>query len=218
MTGPIERLLKDTTQVAVARLEDSVVSAIYEIDPKIVLHGGTAIWRCYGGQRFSSDVDLYLTDSQVKRFNRELTWKISKYDMKHDPASRNGREVRIFNDAAQTKLEAMRTPPRLKSVPALYELSDGTRMAVRTLSVDDFIKEKMDTYLKRLYVRDFFDVYQLVINHEVGPDIRKAVLSFIDSAPKPKGVEVLRSIVYIGAAPTFADMVDSIHGRLNEIR
>ena len=214
MADPIERLLKDTSQVAVARLEDSVVRAIYEVDPRVVMHGGTAIWRCYGGQRFSSDVDLYLTVARVRWYCHELTWKISKYSMKHDPPSRTGRAVRIFNDVAQTRLEAMRPPPRLRSVPAFYELSDGTRMAVRTLSVDDFIKEKMSTYLKRLYARDFFDVYQLVTNHDVRPNTAGAVLRFIRTAPKPKDEGILQSIVYMGVAPPFADMVTLMRGRL----
>ncbi len=214
MAEPIERLLSNDAQVAVARLEDSVVKAIYEIDPKTVMHGGTAIWRCYGGQRFSSDVDLYLTEAQVKKFNFELTWKISKYNLKHDPPVHAGRMVRIFNDTAETRLEAMMPPSRLKAVPALYELTDGTKMSIRTLSVDGFIMEKMSTYLKRFYARDLFDVYQLIINHDVMPDTRKAVLGLIKGAPMPKDENVLRAIVYVGAAPTYKTMVDSIRGRL----
>ncbi|MEM1546291.1 MAG: nucleotidyl transferase AbiEii/AbiGii toxin family protein [Candidatus Methanomethylicia archaeon] len=33
---------------------------IYNSFPEAVIHGGTAIWRCYGSNRFSEDVDVYL--------------------------------------------------------------------------------------------------------------------------------------------------------------
>ncbi len=214
MSDPIERLLNNDAQVALARLEDAVVKVIYEIDSGVVMHGGTAIWRCYGGYRFSSDVDIYLNEAQVKKFNLELTWKISRYQLKHDPPAHTGRRIKVFNDNAKTQIEAMKPPPGLKSVPALYEMANGTKIAIKTLSVDDFIKEKMRTYEKRFYARDFFDVYQLIINHDVGRGTKKSVLRFIETASKPKDEDVLKDIVYTGPAPTFNDMVSAIRGRL----
>ncbi len=213
MPEPIEKLLNNP-QAALARLEDSVVKAIYETDSSIVMHGGTAIWRCYGGSRFSSDVDLYLTDAQVKKFNFGLTWKLSKYQLKHDPPSHAGRMIRIFDESAQTRLEAMRPPPKLRWVPALYEMANGAKMAIRTLTVDGFIKEKMRMYMKRFYARDLYDVYQLVINHDVGPTVGKDLLNFIVTAPKPKDESVLKDIVYVGAAPSFDEMISAMRGRL----
>ena len=214
MPEPLERLLNSSTQVAVARLEDSVVKAIYEIDPSIAMHGGTAIWRCYGGYRYSSDVDLYLPDAQVKKFNFDLTWKIAKYNMRHDPPKRNGRFVRIFNDSAETKLESMKPPRGLKPVPALYEMANGTKISIMTLDIDSFVREKMATYLKRLYARDLFDVYQLVINHDVKPATKKEVLKILENLPEPKDEAILKDIVYVGPAPTFDSMVAAMRGRL----
>lgn len=214
MTEPIERLLKNESQVATARLEDSVVKAIYETDAGTVLHGGTAIWRCYNGYRFSSDVDLYLTDAQVKKFNHELTWNISKYQMKHDPPSHDGRRIRVFNDYAGTMIEAMKPPPGLKPVSAFYEAVNDTRFAVKTLSIDNFVKEKMRTYEKRFYARDLFDVYQLVINHDILQDTKKQVLKFVEGIKRPKDENVLKDIVYVGPAPTFDEMINGIRGRL----
>ena len=214
MTDPLERLLKNESQVAIARLEDSVVKAIYEADAGVVLHGGTAIWRCYGGSRFSSDIDMYLTDAQVRKFNNELTWSISKYQMKHDPPSHDGRRIKVFNDYAKTIIEAMRPLPGLKPVSALYEAANGTRFTVRTLSVDNFIKEKMHTYEKRFYARDLFDVYQLVINYDILSGTKKQVLNFVEGVNRPKDENVLKDIVYVGPAPTFDEMINGIRGRL----
>ena len=78
MALPIELNLKDAKQVALARLQDYVVEALIAVEPNIVMHGGTAIWRCYGGNRFSEDVNVYASDSQVKKLHYYLTWALSK--------------------------------------------------------------------------------------------------------------------------------------------
>ena len=50
---PIEIKLKSHVQVAIARVQDLAVESLLALDSKIILHGGTAIWRCYNGKRFS---------------------------------------------------------------------------------------------------------------------------------------------------------------------
>lgn len=214
MSEPIERMLNTPQQIAWARLEDSVVKAIYEIDSGIVMHGGTAIWRCYGGYRFSSDIDMYVTDLQIKKFNLELTWKLSKYQAKHEVSSHDGRIIKIFNDSAKTKLECMKPPGHLNSIPALYEMVNGTKTTIKTLSVDNFIKEKIDAYEKRMYARDLFDIYQLTINHDISKDSKRILSKFIKTVEKPKDQDILKDIVYVGAAPTFNEMIDAISGKL----
>jgi predicted nucleotidyltransferase component of viral defense system len=42
---------------------------MYEKFPNAVIHGRTAIWRCYGSNRFSEDVDVYL---QLKDKNKKI--------------------------------------------------------------------------------------------------------------------------------------------------
>ena len=39
-------------------LQDEVMQIVYGIDSKAVLHGGTSIWRCYGGKGFPEDLIL----------------------------------------------------------------------------------------------------------------------------------------------------------------
>ncbi len=60
-------MLKTEHQLAVAALQDSVVESIFEMDENIVMQGGTAIWRCYNGNRFSEDIDIYATETQIKK-------------------------------------------------------------------------------------------------------------------------------------------------------
>jgi len=42
------------------------VAIMLNITDKIALHGDTAVWRCYGGKRFSTDIDVYIWDRNFK--------------------------------------------------------------------------------------------------------------------------------------------------------
>ncbi|MDG7039172.1 MAG: nucleotidyl transferase AbiEii/AbiGii toxin family protein [Nitrososphaerota archaeon] len=51
--------MRKRTQTELAYAQDIVVEKIYDYLPEVVLHGGTLIWRCYAGNRFSEDLDFY---------------------------------------------------------------------------------------------------------------------------------------------------------------
>ncbi len=59
--------------------QDILVMQIYEDFPTAVIHDGTAIWRCYGSNRFSEDVDIYLPsnikNTDIKNFLDNLKKK-----------------------------------------------------------------------------------------------------------------------------------------------
>lgn len=57
---PLTLRLKKQAHKKVAEAQDLIVKELYSVFDGAVLHGGTAIWRCYGGNRFSEDVDAYL--------------------------------------------------------------------------------------------------------------------------------------------------------------
>lgn len=57
---PMNQRLKRRQHIEIARLQDILVESLYRIVPDAVLHGGTSIWRCYSGSRFSEDIDVYL--------------------------------------------------------------------------------------------------------------------------------------------------------------
>ncbi|MEM1668801.1 MAG: nucleotidyl transferase AbiEii/AbiGii toxin family protein [Thermofilaceae archaeon] len=54
---PLIRMLRGK-MLRIAELQDAV---IVELSKRVdfVLRGGTAVWRVYGGKRFSYDIDLY---------------------------------------------------------------------------------------------------------------------------------------------------------------
>jgi len=62
--------LKKQVHKDVGLLHDEVMNILLSCFSKtLVLHGGTCIWRCYNGHRFSEDIDLYLS---IDEYNEEL--------------------------------------------------------------------------------------------------------------------------------------------------
>jgi predicted nucleotidyltransferase component of viral defense system len=214
MPDPIELSLRTEKQVALARLQDRVVEVLFELVPDVVMHGGTAIWRCYDGNRFSEDIDIYATDKQVDSLMKELTWMLSKRNVKLDYPKFNTRALAFSDDFARSTLGMMKLPARLTPVQKEYTRANGTKFAITTLSEQDFIIEKISTYQKRRYVRDLYDIYHLVNRVTTLGKARKALLAFLQSTEKPIDEEKLRDLIYAGVAPTFDTMITSVKGRL----
>ncbi len=54
---PIANLLSGT-KLSMAMLQDTLIDLIYDtIQADATLYGGTAVWRCYNGNRFSEEID-----------------------------------------------------------------------------------------------------------------------------------------------------------------
>lgn len=63
---PLIIKVKKASHKEIAQGQDILIKEVYEEFPTAVLHGGTAIWRCYNGLRFSEDIDLYLPRTERK--------------------------------------------------------------------------------------------------------------------------------------------------------
>ena len=59
-------------RLRLAELQDYVIDIIYDyFHPDALLYGGTAIWRCFGGMRFSDDLGLYMDMDAFSRYAKE---------------------------------------------------------------------------------------------------------------------------------------------------
>lgn len=210
MQEPIEIRLKDPRQVALARLQDVLVEAIIETEPNIIFHGGTAIWRCYNGNRFSDDIGIYATDKQIKKLNMNLTWALSKRGARMEYPVYTDRAITVTGENAKSRLEAMKTPKGVKPVQAEYVRADGSKLFVNTLSIQGFIAEKAATYVKRRYVRDIYDLYHLVAAERLGSKAKAMLKRFVSEMDKPIDEGKLKDLVYTGVAPSFETMIIKI--------
>ena len=64
-------------------MQDRFIETVYSFDPSLILHGGTAIWRCYSGNRFSFDIDGYITSKkEFDLLNGNISWEMAKRGMR----------------------------------------------------------------------------------------------------------------------------------------
>jgi len=212
---PLEKRLRKSLHKKIAAAQDLLVESIYRVFPKVVIHGGTAIWRCYGGKRFSEDVDVYITKDMDKESNfqellnllKSLGFSVIKF--KHtgnsifSKFSLMGTEVR-FEAVFKTVSNSMVKP---------FELSDGTFMNVYTLSAEDILAEKISVYKDRGKVKDMYDIWFLLNLVEDRKKVLKNFKSLKDAESflrKPDDYKTLKALIILGAVPSVEDMIGGI--------
>ena len=203
MELPIESVLKGM-RLDVARLQDRLIGIIYDyVQPDAVLYGGTAVWRCFGGGRFSEDIDIYVGRGFGKSF--------------HDAIDKNGLNIiwqdkefplnmRVSDGTAEVLVEAKEG--NYESIMAQYVRTDGTQTTISVLSPAELLVRKMEAYDGRRYIRDIYDMVQLT-NYLDSSDqyVLSRLRSFLKSMKSPVDQGILESLVYKGNAAAFAEMV-----------
>ena len=207
---PLARRLKRRNHREVAYTQDVVVAEAYDTYPACVLHGGTVIWRCYGGTRFSEDLDVYLpggTAEEDDRFRAGLAAKgVKELKFKRTATTLFGKFE--LGGSTVSFEGALRNPPA-KAVTA-YETLDGGSMMVSALPPDDLLQEKARAYADRRKVRDIYDVVFLLGRVEDGERARGAVRSLLEGYKPPVDEAELKALVLAGAAPTPAEMLEAL--------
>ncbi len=217
MPTPIANILLRKDFVEIAQLQDETIEGLYELDPKIVLHGGTAIWRCYNGNRFSYDIDAYVSsERELNAVANELTFTVRRRGGQLDKLNIIERTAmgQVSDGHARVKLDIMYQRKPVKSIIKEYTRIDGTLFNVLTLSAEDFIIEKVGAYGSRGYLRDLYDIYHLINYVGDKTKIREALLDFLRDIEKPSNRNDLEMIVYAGVAPSFDEMIDYIRVKL----
>ena len=206
---PINLKLKRKVHKDIAYAQDLIVESIYEFFPNAVLHGGTAIWRCYSGNRFSEDIDVYIAKDKEK---------INKI---FDSLEKKGFQInkkRIKENSLYSTLEFNATIVRFEALfksikkPFLkeYENSEGILINVFTLSPKDLIKEKMAAYLKRKKIRDLYDLFFLLRHIKDRTEVDIHLKSFIKNFASPVDEQNLKTIIISGLIPSSKNMLDYI--------
>ncbi len=196
----------------VAYAQDLLVIEVYNVIPDTVLHGGTIIWRCYGGNRFSEDIDAIIP---VKyRY-------ISKMDQLKTRLSRLGFEVhklRVKERSLYARLTYSNTEVRLEAVfrdvgrfiSKPYEMVDGTFIYVNTLSPEEILVEKVEAYLSRRRIRDLYDIY-IILRHIMDVDkVKESLGKLLEEYEKPIDEEELKLLVLWGVPPSTEDIIREV--------
>jgi predicted nucleotidyltransferase component of viral defense system len=205
MDQPIETFISGE-RLKVARLQDLVIRLIYDYaQPDAVLYGGTAIWRCYNGSRFSEDIDIYVKASFSKRLapilqknGLAIVWKDKELPL----------HVRISDGETEVLLEA--SANRCASSITQYVRVDGSSMTINTLQPSELFIRKMEAYEGRRYIRDLYDLFHLT-NYVSRDDyyVSSRLRPFLSKIRSPVDERILRSLIYKGPADlTFKKMVE----------
>jgi hypothetical protein len=208
---PLAAKLKRRAHKSVALAQDILMTEACSVFPEAVLHGGTAIWRCYGGGRFSEDLDFYLPEagrSAVERLRRGAVAKgLAELKFKE---TANALFAKFSFGGTAVSFEAAKRAPSAPSVVKPYEMLDGNLMLVRTLTPESLIVEKAAAYTSRRKVRDLYDVYFLLGLVDDRAAVAGPVGSLLNRYRPPIDEAQLRAIVVVGAVPSAEGMVGEL--------
>jgi predicted nucleotidyltransferase component of viral defense system len=202
MKIPIALKLKRKLHRDVALAQDLLVEQLYKIFEKAVLHGGTAIWRCYGSNRFSEDVDVYVKPDEASKARMEKFFESLKrigFEIAEKRIKANSVFSRLKLGQAEIRFEAI-----FKSVRAAlgnYEKIDGSSIVVFTLTPEQLIEEKVAAYTKRLKIRDLYDIAFLLEKVKDRERVRKAIKALLSKYKPPKDEKELKVLLLTGAVP-----------------
>ncbi len=204
---PLARILKGRL-LRIAELQDLlVVELAKRFD--FVLHGGAAVWRVYGGKRFSIDVDVYCWEPEgIEEAFRSLPG-IRVVRSKLTPS--RVLYLRVADESgAEVELEA--SPPfrEIETTEADYWMTDGGSLVVRVLTACDLLREKIRAFRDRRKARDLYDVYYLLDLCEdcgIGAELR-SLLPELETPPPD--FEGLRELILLGRPPSFESVVRKV--------
>ena len=205
---PLAVRLKRESHRKIAYAQDLVLEQVYKSFNNAVLHGGTAIWRCFSGKRFSEDLDFYLENSKEKINSvfdnlEKIGFKIVKKKV-----SDTSVYSELEFDRVRVRLEAIFK--KVSGILSDYENSEGNTISIYSLSAEDFIKEKIETYLKRKKIRDLWDIYFLIKELKDISRIKKELSRLVKIYTPPIDEDNLKLIILEGITPTSREMFDYI--------
>ena len=205
---PLILRLRKQLHKDIAAAQDIIVREMYRFFDKAVLHGGTAIWRCYNGNRFSEDVDAYLRKDE------------GKLDSFFDALERNGLVVekrKISKRSLFSVLKSGRTTVRFEAIFKTplprgflkeYATSNGNMISVYTLTPEELIKEKVQAYTERLKIRDLYDIFFLARyvkdKKDIFNDLEKLKMKF----KRPADEKDLKVLIIDGIVPDSQNMIE----------
>ncbi len=211
---PLNQRLKRRQHIEIARLQDILVEILYRVVPDAVLHGGTSIWRCYSGSRFSEDIDVYLEKDLDKINALFQEFESAGFTLVKKRVKENSIYSTLELSGVEVRFEAVFK--KVKGTLKEYETYEGILINIYTLLPEELICEKVDTYLKRRKIRDLYDIFFLMRHVKEVEKINQKLKELFDKFKEPEDEKELSAIVLYGVAPKSEEMLDYIRRWQNE--
>jgi len=211
MRLPLRNILRKQAHIELADLQDEVVDVLFNITPDAIFHGGTSIWRCYEGNRFSEDLDFYLKDT--KNFEEKLNIELKKRGLELTKFRKADNSIysKISNGKTEVSLELELRDFKDKFLTE-YKKTDSSTISIYCLSKEDLLIEKAKAFLSRKLIRDYYDVYFLSKDINLEKFLLE-IKDFSKSEIKPVDEPNLKTLIYSGICPTFKEMQKAIASR-----
>jgi predicted nucleotidyltransferase component of viral defense system len=216
--------LRDPAQVEKAKLEDTLMEILYSKYVNLVFHGGTAIWRCYSGNRFSRDLDFYMeakTSAEKMQEYRAVSKFLQEngFAVKEKGYSKTNDTMHFVVELAGTKMKIDINFKYKKGIHADYSKIDGSRMVVLSLSPEELLNEKITAYNDKLdneggfkhpEAHDLYDMWYLtsLIKKADSKTVKRLreLIARIENKP-PADISSLDHMIITGLPPSFGFMV-----------
>ena len=206
---PLNLKIKKKAQKNIAYAQDVLVEELYNFFPNAIIHGGTAIWRCYNGNRFSEDIDVYILRELNKIEDYFLSLKKKGFIIIKKRIKENSIYSELLFNETQVRFEAT-FQTKKKFVLKRYETSESFFINVYTLTPENLVIEKIDTYLKRRKIRDLYDINFLRSYAQKTDEVNLRLIKLIKNYQKPLDEENLGAIIISGAIPNSNQLIESI--------
>lgn len=213
---PLSLRIRGESHRRIALAQDFIVGEVYKLLNHAVFHGGTAIWRCYSGKRFSEDLDFYFPKniSLIEELFINLEkrgFKIVKKKISSTSVYSEMEFERVF-----VRLEA--TYRNIKGKILDYETVNNNWISVYSLGPEQFIIEKINTYLKRFKIRDLYDIFFLLKKIENLNSIRADLKKLLSNYKRPLDGGDLKVLIFEGIVPSSEEMIDYIKSKFERIK
>lgn len=214
---PIIERLTDSNQRLKAMLQDRAAESIFSARVGAVFHGGTAVWRCYGGERFSKDIDIYVKNRQAVE---KILYRLMRGGMRHELLQERKTSFGLYRNYAVrsglSDIALQTTFAKMKGSIATYELVNGSYTNVVSLTAEELLLEKLDALIDRSKARDLYDIW-ILSRYNVSKKVSEAIGKAFGKQIKIIDYDELRHTVY-GLLPTMEEMKEAIIRRVSEIR
>lgn len=217
MNISIYNTLKKKQHKDMGELQDIIVDLVYDIFPNIIFHGGTSLWRCYNGNRFSEDLDFYLLkQNNIKESLEKEIIKRNLNLLKYKETN-NLIYAKISQENIIVQLEIRLLDKNdsilKKAIPIEYNKINGSTITIFCLSQTDLLFEKANAYLNRKLIRDIYDVYFLSNFVNLSSTELNKIKEIINEFKDPIDESNLKTIIYKGAIPNYKQMMMTIKNR-----
>ncbi len=206
---PLILKLKKKGHKDIAQAQDLIVEELFNVfNNDAVLHGGTAIWRCYNGNRFSEDVDAFLPKDMSR---------INLFFISLEKRGFIILKKKIGENSVYSNLKLNSTIVRFESTFRIikgtlkeYLTVDSNLIVVYTLTPEELIKGKVNAYLNRRKIRDIYDIFFLLRHIKNNKAVKNDLKKLINKFKPPIDPKELKVLILEGVVPTVEDMFNYI--------